>query len=153
MSRTEWQRYADEAALQAYAHAQAEGAAPERALSVAIMRWLGCCDWADGCQARARVREVLLRTRAMGPRDYEDWVIIASGDDVWGAGAPAAILRLSLDCRTLDIRDAAVRHDDYEEAGAEELRDYLRAELPKKVSRLKRLARELLRADAVRENA
>jgi hypothetical protein len=131
----------------------ADGAAPERAFNVAIVGWLSLCSWADGRQARARVREVLLKTRAMGPRDYEDWVIIASGEDVWGAGAPTAIHRLSLDCRTLDMRDADDRHEVYENAGADVLRDYLRVELPKKVSRLKRLARELLPSDAAREDA
>jgi hypothetical protein len=142
-------RRADEAALEVYSRTRGDGLAPERALNAAIIAWLRHCTSADGRQARARVREVLLRTRAMGPHDYEDWVIIASGDDVWGAGAPAAIHRLSLDCRTLDLRDVADgRHEEFEEAGAEVLRDYLRAELPKKVSRLKRLARDLLPAGA-----
>jgi hypothetical protein len=140
-------RRADEAALEAYAHARGDGHAPERALNAAIVAWLCHCTSADGRQARFRVREVLLRTRAMGPHDYEDWVIIASGDDVWGAGASAAIHRLSLDCRTLDLRDAEEsRREEFEQAGAEALRDYLRAELPKKVSRLKQLARDLLPA-------
>jgi hypothetical protein len=153
MRKSEQQRRADEAALEGYARARTEGASPERAFNVAILRWLGCCRWADGRQARVRVREVLLRNRAMGPRDYEDWVILASGEDVWGAGAPAAIHRLSLDCRTLDMHDADDRHGEYEAAGAEVLRDYLRVELPKKVSRLKQLARDLLPSDTVREDA
>lgn len=107
MKQVQQQRLADEAALMAYAHARESGDSPVRALNRAILRWLACCGWADGREARARVREVLLRTSTMGPRDYEDWMIIALGDDVWGDGAPAAIHRLSLDCRTLDMQDVA----------------------------------------------
>ena len=154
MTQARLLRQADEAALEVYSRAREQGDTPERALRAAILAWLGRCTSADGRQARARVREVLLRTRAMGPHDYEDWVIIASGDDVWGAGAPAAIHRLSLDCRTLDLRDAVERnHDAFEAAGAAVLGDYLRVELPKKVSRLRQLARELLPADGAREDA
>lgn len=105
MRHAERLRSADEAALEAYASARERGGSPVRALSTAILCWLAHCGWADGREARARVREVLLRTRTMGPGDYEDWRIIALGDDVWGAGAPAAIHRLSLDCRTLEIRE------------------------------------------------
>jgi hypothetical protein len=103
MKQAERRRSADEAALEAYAHARERGDRPARALGAAIVQWLRHCGWADGREARARVREVLLRTRTMGPGDYEDWRIIALGDDIWGAGAPAAIHRLSLDCRTLEI--------------------------------------------------
>jgi hypothetical protein len=49
--------------------------------------------------------------------------------------------------------DAAERNDGHEEAGAEALRDNPRVDLPKNASRLKRLARELLPADAAREDA
>lgn len=106
MKQAQLLRRADEAALEAYSRARGLGQGPERALSAAIILWLRHCECADGRQARARVREVLLRTRAMAPHDYDDWIIIASGDDVWGAGAPVAIHRLSLDCRTLDLREA-----------------------------------------------
>jgi hypothetical protein len=80
----------------------------------------------------------------MAPRDYEDWVILASGDALWEEDAPAAIHRLSIDCRAIEIAVEAARIEDYEAVGAEILRDYLRAELPRKVSRLRRLAFELL---------
>jgi hypothetical protein len=82
----------------------------------------------------------------MGPRDYADWVVVALGKDVWTEGAPAAIHRLSIDCRTLenDAAAAADRQHELEQAGADELRDYLRLELPRKVERLRYLARELL---------
>lgn len=107
MRQAQLLRRADEAALNTYSRARGLGQAPERALNAAIIAWLRHCDGADGREARARVREVLLRTRTIAPHDYDDWIIIASGDDVWGAGAPVAIHRLSLDCRTLDLREAA----------------------------------------------
>jgi hypothetical protein len=128
MRQAERQRSADEAALDAYAHARDRGYRPGRALSVAIMRWLTCCGWADGREARIRVREVLLRTRTMGPADYEDWRIIALGDDVWGAGAPAAIHRLSLDCRTLDRRGIPAANDTAPASTHEPQREAARAE-------------------------
>lgn len=141
-------READEAALAVYTEARERGELPDRALTAAILRWIARCDCADGREARMRVVEVLLRTRAMGPRDYADWVVVALGKDVWNGGAPAAIHRLSIDCRTLE-NDAvlAERQQEFERAGADELRDYLRLELPRKVERLRHLARELLPAD------
>jgi hypothetical protein len=127
MRQPERLRSADEAALEAYACARERGEGPVRALSIAILRWLGHCGWADGREARVRVREVLLRTRTMGPGDYEDWRIIALGDDIWGAGAPAAIHRLSLDCRTLEIREGRPAHP-VEAAPDEPQRETARAE-------------------------
>jgi hypothetical protein len=138
-------READQAALEAYAQARERGVAHHRALSTAILRWVARCDCVDGREARARVVEVLLRTRTMGPRDYEDWVVVALGKDVWDSGAPAAIHRLSIDCRTLEGDEVlADRQQEFEQIGADELRDYLRLELPRKVRRLRLLARELL---------
>ena len=139
-------RDADEAALAGYTEARERGEPPDRALTAAILRWVVRCDCADGREARTRVVEVLLRTRTMGPRDYADWVVVALGKDVWTEGAPAAIHRLSIDCRTLenDAAAAADRQHELEQAGADELRDYLRLELPRKVERLRYLARELL---------
>ena len=146
-------READEAALFAYADAREQGIAANRALSKAILSWIGKCDWADGREARARVVEVLLRTHTMSPRDYEDWVVLATGKDVWDAGAPAAIHQLSIDCRTLDTDGAAERRDEFEQAGADELRDDLRLELPRKVQRLRQLARDLIPAGGARDEA
>src|SRR5690349_7381758 len=144
-------READEAALVAYADARERGIAADRALNRAILSWIGKCDWADGREARARVVEVLLRTHIMSPRDYADWVVLATGNDIWDAGPPAAIHQLSIDCRTLDTDEvAAERRDEFERAGADELRDYLRLELPRKVQRLRQLARELLPAGGAR---
>lgn len=144
---------ADEAALAAYSSARQRGETVDRALSTAILSWLARCDYADGREARARVVEVLLRTHTMGPRDYEDWVIIALGDNIWDAGAPAAIHRLSIDCRALERDATADREKEFERIGLDELRDYLRLELPRKVRNLRRLARELLPADATHEDA
>jgi hypothetical protein len=136
---------ADQTALEVYAGLRGGGAAHERALNQAIVGWLGLCPWADGREARQRVREVLLRARTMAPRNYDDWVIVAAGSELWGAGAPVAIHELSVRCRALDIGDRPSADAMYFEAvGADVLRDYLRTELPRKVSRLKRLARELL---------
>ncbi|HEX2115464.1 MAG TPA: hypothetical protein VHM01_13750 [Alphaproteobacteria bacterium] len=129
-----------------------QGETHERAISRAILAWLRHCTWADGREARIRVTQVLLAARAMAPRDYEDWVIVALGDEMWGEGVPAAIYRLSIDCRALDIGadGSSTRVQHYEAVGAEVLHEYLRTELPRKVSRLRRLARELFPLDRVR---
>jgi hypothetical protein len=147
------QRQADRAAHDVYLRLRGEGGTHERAISQAILAWLSHCTWADGREARIRVTQVLLATRAMAPRDYEDWVILALGDEVWGEGVPAAIYRLSIDCRALDIgADVSSMHArDYEAAGAEVLHEYLRTELPRRVSRLRRLARELFPLDRSHE--
>ena len=76
-------------------------------------------------------------------------MVVALGKDVWDSGPPAAVQRLSRDCRPVDR--AAERQKEFEEAAADELRDYLRFELPRKVRRLRRLARELLPAGAGRD--
>jgi hypothetical protein len=142
-------READEAALETYAAARERGEAPDRALTASIRSWVARCDCVDGREARTRVVEVLLRTRTMGPRDYADWVVVALGKDVWDSGAPAAVERLPLDRRTVD--HASERQQEFEQVAADELRDYLRLELPRKVRRLRRLARELLPAGTVRD--
>jgi hypothetical protein len=133
-----------QAAVDLYLRLTAAGEPHETALRGAILLWLRHCDRADGREARLCVVQALLAARAMAPRDYEDWVILASGEALWEEDAPAAIHRLSIDCRAIEIAAAAGRIEDYEAVGADVLRDYLRAELPGKVSRLRRLAFELL---------
>jgi hypothetical protein len=147
------QRQADQAALEIYLRLRSDSEPHERAIQRAILLWLSRCDWVDGREARIRVTQLLLVTRAMAPRNYEDWVILALGNDLWKEGVPAAIHRLSVHCRALEIAaaESGTSVEDYEAVGADVLRDYLRTELPRKVTRLRQLAVELIaleRADA-----
>jgi hypothetical protein len=144
--QNEPQRQADQAALDIYLHMRGEGEAHERAIQRAIFAWLSRCDWVDGREARIRVTQLLLVSRAMAPHDFEDWVILALGNDLWNEGVPAAVHRLSVHCRALEIgaAESGSSVEDYEAVGADVLRDYLRTELPRKVSRLRQLAFELM---------
>jgi hypothetical protein len=146
------QSQVDQAALETYLLVRADGGTHDCALRRAILLWLRHFPCADGREARIRVTQVLSSAQAMAPRDYDDWLILASGDALWGEGAPAAIHRLSIDCRALGISadGGAMRTEDLEAVGVEVLREYLRTELPRKVWRLRRLAYELLSAERER---
>jgi hypothetical protein len=147
------QRQADQAALDAYLRSRRDGQPQERALNAAVFRWVQHCGWVDGRLARARVAAILLRAQVAVPADYEGWLIAASGSDAWQQGALSAIRRLSVQCRSLlASADGSFRHaEPFETIGAEIVAEYVRTELPPKVSRLRHLARQLFTGPAAPE--
>jgi hypothetical protein len=156
MRTTSQEHQADQAALDAYRRSRHEGQPHERALNTAVFRWIQHCGWVDGRLARAWVKVLLIRAQVAMPDDYEGWVIAATGSDAWQQGALPAIRRLSIQCRGLiapsrsvDGRETGT--EPFETIGAEIVAEYVRAELPSKVSRLRHLARQLFSGPAASE--
>lgn len=134
------QRRADEAALQAYLQSRREGQPHRRAVSAAILGWIANAGWADGRDARARVI-AKLRAHGVVPVDREDWIATASFSEAWRDGPKAAIRRLSAECRVIPVRpegaEDGARPPDFESVGADVIAEYLQAEMPTKVARLR----------------